>query len=449
MPPDGPERAFRDSWSRCPSEFHDVTGLHNDDRDRLRWQRRDYHRMKTLIHALRGMWQDPFKRYVMIALAVVAAALMLFGSPGEKQAPAKPEGDTLLEVHFFYHSGCPHCKEQEPFNEEMALKYEDVYFVYHDGADPSQYAILLDLIRGTNLTEKDLDFPTTIVGGRGFVGWVSREVSGAAIEQAIVDCLAGDCGAPSQPQEAPTEITVPLFGTIQVAEYSLPALAIVLGLVDGFNPCAMWVLAYLISMLFVLQDRRKAWLLVGSFVLASGVLYFLFMTAWLNAFLLIGYSRPITIVIGAVALAAGIFNLRDYIKSGGVIVCEVIDVDSRKGTMSRIESLATSPLSVATVFAMIALAFIVNSIEFVCSAALPAIFTRVLTMAQLGVLQYYLYILLYVGFFMLDDLIIFGAAAFAMNTGLGQRYAKYSKVVGGVILLVLGILLMFAPQLLR
>jgi cadmium resistance protein CadD (predicted permease) len=117
--------------------------------------------------------------------------------------------------------------------------------------------------------------------------------------------------------------------------------------------------------------------------------------------------------------------------------------------MSRVQSLASSPLSVATVFAMIALAFIVNSIEFVCSAALPAIFTRVLTMAELGTLQYYLYILLYVFFFMLDDIIIFGAAVFAMNAGLGQRYAKYSKVIGGVILFVLGVLLLFAPQLLR
>ena len=407
--------------------------------------------MNTLVYALRNMWKDRFKRYVIIVLAAVAAVVMVVGSPGEQEPPpGQPDGDTLLEVHFFYHSGCPHCRDQEPFNEEMALKYEDVYFVYHDGADPSQYAVLVELIKNTNLTEKDLDFPATIIGNRGFVGWESREQTGTLIEQAILDCLAGDCGAPSEPEEeAPTEITVPVFGTIRIADYSLGALAVVLGLVDGFNPCAMWVLVYLISLLFVLNDRRKAWLLVGSFVAASGILYFLFMTAWLNAFLLIGYSRPITIIIGAVALAAGIFNLHDYIKSGGEVVCEVVDPESRKSTMSRIQSLAASPLNMATVFAMIALAFVVNSIEFVCSAALPAIFTRVLTIAQLSTPQYYLYILLYVGFFMLDDLIIFGAAAFATNAGLGQRYAKYSKVIGGVILLVLGVLLMFAPQLLR
>ncbi len=406
--------------------------------------------MKTLIHALRNLWKDRFKRVVIIALAVMATVIMFFGSPTELQpTPTPPDGEALLEVHFFYHSGCPHCRDQEPFNEELAQKYEDVYFVYHDGADPSQYAILLDLIEGTNISEDQLDFPTTIVGQRGFVGWVSREVSGPPIEQAIVNCLAGNCGGAPDEEDVPAEVDVPILGTIRIADYSLPALSIVLGLVDGFNPCAMWVLVYLISMLFVLQDRRKAWLLVGSFVFASGVLYFTFMTAWLNAFLLIGYSKPITIIIGAIALGAGIFNLYDYIRSGGAIVCEVVDVDSRKSTMSRIESLATSPLSIATVFAMIALAFIVNSIEFVCSAALPAIFTRVLTIANLSTLQYYMYILLYVGFFMLDDLIIFGAAAFATNTAFGQRYAKYAKVIGGAILLVLGVLLMFAPQLLR
>ncbi len=407
--------------------------------------------MQTLIHALKGIWSDPFKRYVCIGLVVVVALILAFGSPfAQKQAPAAPTGEKLLEVHFFYHSGCPHCRDQEPFNEEMALKYENVFFVYHDGADPSEYATLLELIKGTNLTEENLDFPVTIVGHRAFAGWVSEEVSGPPIEQAIIACLAGDCGGPAQPvEEIPTEITVPVFGTLHIADYSIPALAVVLGLVDGFNPCAMWVLVYLISMLFVLQDRRKAWLMVGAFVAASGILYYLFMTAWLNAFLLIGYSEPVTLVIGAIALGAGIFNLRDYIKSGGEIVCEVMDDNSRKSTMSRIQALATSPLSVASVFAMIALAFIVNSVEFVCSAALPAIFTRVLTIAALGTLQYYFYILVYVFFFMLDDLVIFGAAAFAMNTGLGQRYAKYSKVIGGVILLVLGALLLLAPQLLR
>ncbi len=407
--------------------------------------------MKALIHYLRRILEDPFKRYVTVGLVALVAILLIVGSPIEQvEEPETPEADVALEVDFFYHSGCTHCRDQEPFNEDMAIKYPNVYFIYHDGADPGEYTVLVELIQGTNISESELDFPATIIGNRVFVGWESREVNGPPIEQAIIDYLAGNAETTAPTDEGLLdEQTIPILGTIHLSDYSLPGLAVVLGLVDGFNPCAMWVLAYLISVLFVLRDRRKAWLLVGSFVAASGILYYLFMTAWLNAFLLIGYSRPVTLIIGAVALGTGLVNIQEYIKSGGQIVCEVVDADSRKSTMSRIQTVVSSPLNIAGVLAIIGLAFVVNSIEFVCSAALPAIFVGVLTVAGLTTAQYYMYILLYVFFFMLDDLIIFGAAAFAMNTSLGERYAKYCKPVGGIILLILGALLLFAPQLLR
>lgn len=409
--------------------------------------------MKAFANLLRGIWRDRFKRYVSIGVAIVAVVVIFVGSPIAETPPppAPPDGVDLLEVHFFYHPGCPACRAQESFNEEMALKYENVYFVYHDGSDPSQYDVLIDLIEDTNLTERDLDFPVTIIGNRGFVGWTSRDVSGERIEQAIVDCLEGHCGEPGEviDEEEPTEVTVPVFGTIRFADYSLPALAVILGLVDGFNPCAMWVLVYLISILMMLNDRRKAWIIVGAFVMASFVLNYLFMTAWLNAFLLIGYARPVTIIIGAVALAAGIFNIYDFIKTRGQIVCEVVAPEERKSTMSRVESIAASPITIGMLISVIALAFIVNSFEFVCSAALPAIFTRVLTLAGLTTFQYYLYIFLYVFFLMLDHLVIFSAAVLALNTSIADRYMKYCRPIGGTILVVLGVLLLFAPHVLQ
>jgi cadmium resistance protein CadD (predicted permease) len=91
---------------------------------------------------------------------------------------------------------------------------------------------------------------------------------------------------------------------------------------------------------------------------------------------------------------------------------------------------------------IIALAFTVNSVEFVCSAAIPAVFTQVLSLASLTTFQHYGYILLYVFFFMLDDLVIFGTAAFALTSGLGDRYARYSRPVGATILIILGLLLL-------
>ena len=244
-------------------------------------------------------------------------------------------------------------------------------------------------------------------------------------------------------------VTLPLVGTIPLADLSLPALAVLLGLADGFNPCAMWALVYLLSLLVTLQDRRKIWLLVGSFVLASGVLYFLFMTAWLNVFLLLGYLRPLTIAIGVGAVIIGALDLRSFLHTRGAPVCAVGSTRLKQTTMGRMERLVAAPLSLASFAGIIGLAFLVNTIEFACSAALPAIFTHALSLHQLPWLSYYGYILLYDFFFMLDDLIIFTLAAVALQATIGSGYAKYGKLVGGVVLVLLGLAMLFAPDLLR
>ncbi len=247
----------------------------------------------------------------------------------------------------------------------------------------------------------------------------------------------------------PESVSLPFVGEVRISGISLAALAVVLGLADGFNPCAMWALIYLLSLLVTLQDRRKIWLLVGSFVLASGVLYFLFMTAWLNAFLLLGYLRPLTIAIGVGALGIGAVNLRAFVLTRGVPVCAVGSTDFKKRTMGRMERLVAAPISLASFLGVVALAFIVNAIEFACSAGLPAIFTHTLSLRHLSVPQYYGYILLYDFFFMLDDLLIFSLAAFTLRTTMASGYAQYGKLVGGIVLIGLGLVMLLAPEMLR
>jgi hypothetical protein len=152
--------------------------------------------------------------------------------------------------------------------------------------------------------------------------------------------------------------------------------------------------------------------------------------------------KPVTIVIGLVALGGGILQVREVAKTKGAIVCEVTTEESREKTMSKVQRIVSSPITLGTIIGIIGLAFAVNSVEFVCSAAVPAVFTRVLSLASLTTLQHYGYILLYVLFFMLDDLVIFGTAAFALTSNLGDRYARYSRPVGATILIILGLLLL-------
>ncbi len=389
---------------------------------------------------LRNTFGDRFKRYLIISLVILGLVLAVVDQH-EPEPPVDVEG---FKVHFFHVTGCPACAKQKPFMERLEEEYPQIALIDHDG----EYELLSSKLEEMGVSRRPM-YPTTIFGNQVFINWESEETTGRRIEQALQQCLAGECPDHLPPDEDPDEgIDLPIFGRIIFTEHSLAALAVILGLVDGFNPCALWVLLYLISLVATLRDKRKIWLIVGSFVLASGVLYFLLMTAWLNLFLFIGFVRPVTVVIGLVALGGGILQLKEFIKARGEIVCEVTSEESRAKTMGRMERIVASPISVATILGIIALAFVVNSVEFVCSAAIPMVFTQVLALADLTTIQYYGYILLYVLFFMLDNIIIFGSAAVAMTSNLGVKYAKYARPIGAVILMLLGALLLFAPDLL-
>jgi len=388
------------------------------------------------IDFLKNTFQDRFKRYLIISL-VVLGIVIGFTSQGTA---------TRGDINFFFLPGCPHCESQEAFNKELESEYPSINITRHDVTESQEKNLLSEMLRELGIKDEP-EFPITIIetsGNQTWVsgGWESEETTGKAIEEALKKCLAGNCPPSPGGKEPGNTIVLPLLGEIDPSAYSLPALAIILGLVDGFNPCAMWVLVYLISLVATLRDRKRIWLIVGSFVLASGILYFLFMTAWLNAFLAIGYVKSVTVVIGLVALGGGALQIREVVKTKGAIVCEVTDEESRKKTMTKVQKIVSSPLSWGILLGIIALAFTVNAIEFVCSAAIPAVFTQVLSLANLTTLQHYSYILLYVLFFMLDDLVIFGTAAFALTSRLGDRYAKYSRPVGATILIILGVLLL-------
>jgi hypothetical protein len=402
----------------------------------LSWHLSAYNRVTSF---LRNTFQDRFKRYLIISL-IILGIVIGFTSQGTSGGG---------EINFFYLPGCSHCDEQRPFNQELTQKYPSIQIVEHDAGTPAGSALLSEMLEELGVADEP-EFPITIIrisenqvftGGWVSSGWVSEETTGRAIEDALQQCLAGECPLPAG-EEPGDGIDLPVIGPIDPADYSLPALAVILGFVDGFNPCAMWVLVYLISLIATLRDRKRIWLIVGSFVLASGVLYFLFMTAWLNVFLLVGYVKPVTIVIGLVALGGGILQIREVIETKGAIACKVTGEESRQKTMTRIQKVVSSPITLGTIAGIIVLAFAVNSIEFVCSAAIPAVFTRVLSLANLTTFQYYGYILLYVFIFMLDDLVIFGTAAFALTSNLGDRYAKYTRPVGATILIILGVLLL-------
>jgi hypothetical protein len=282
------------------------------------------------------------------------------------------------------------------------------------------------------IADSRLGVPLFVFGSRYIVGFDRATTTGAE----LLALVGANGGAASR---APNSIDLPVFGKIDPAHYSLLGLTMVMGLADGFNPCAMWVLIYLISLIAGLRDRSKIWWLVGTFVFASGILYFLLMTAWLNMFLVVGYVQPLTELVALAAIGFGISHLYELVWTRGAIECEVGDIDQRQRIMSRVRDAIAAPVGITSLILVAGLAFAVNAVEFICSAALPAIYTHVLALSDISVSGYYAYITLYVVFFMLDDLIIFGLAAFAIQRIINSRYAVLSRLAGGVVLIGLGI----------
>ena len=395
---------------------------------------------------LRVAFADTFRCYLLLALAVLGIGLSIAEYHDQQQI-----GSQEKQISFFFHPQCPHCREQKKFNPYLQAKYPELSWVSYDTSQPENAKLLTKMMIKSGLSAKDAAVPMTFIGPYVVRGFRSPETTGVRLEKAILAYLKNDPSIyPETERSVQTDETVklPLLGEVNLAEYSLPALAMIIGMVDGFNPCAMWVLVYLISLIVSVNDRRKVWFLVGTFVLSSGILYFLFMTAWLNVFLFMGYLHSLTLIIGLVALGAGILSVREFIQTKGQVVCMIGDVDSKKRTMGRIERIVNSPMTLFSLFSIIVLAFIVNSIEFACSAALPAIFTHILSLRNLPTFEYYGYILLYDLFFMLDDLVIFGLAVLALNTTVGTRYAGYCKIIGGLVLVALGGIMVFWPELL-
>jgi thiol-disulfide isomerase/thioredoxin len=250
-------------------------------------------------------------------------------------------------------------------------------------------------------------------------------------------------------REETTEIVdIPFFGEIDPGEVSIPLLTAVIGILDGFNPCAIWVLCFLLTLLIYVRNRRRM-LIVGSiFVFTSAFVYFLFMTAWLNFFLLIGYVDTVRILIGIVAVTAGIVNMKDFFffKQG---VSLTIPESKKPGLIKRMRNLIKEESTIPLIIGTVALAFFANLIELLCSAGFPAIYTRILTLNALPKITYYLYLVAYNVIYVIPLFII--VMVFVLTMGrrkLGERQGRVLKLISGTMMLILGLLLLLYPEML-
>lgn len=383
--------------------------------------------------------------------------------------PKSPNNITI--VYFFWGNGCPHCEEERLFLynlkqiQPLEIKEYEVWY------NKENAVMMAAMLRAHGI--KSSGVPVTFIGDRLFSGFTNQ--SKAQIEKAIMECGIVPCGDPAklpktdgfskQPKPVrpftsastsstgetipDSSVTIPMLGQLDARNSSLPVLTLVIAGMDSFNPCAFFVLLSLLGMLIHAQSRKKMLLIGGIFVFFSGFIYFLFMAAWLNLFLVMGNIAIITSAAGWVSVVIAGINIKDYFlfKQG---VSLTIPDDAKPRLFDRMRRLLRSTSLVSTIIGATLLAVVANFYELLCTAGFPMVFTRILTLGNLSTATYYLYLLLYNIIYVIPLFII--VLVFTVTLGkrqLSELQGRVLKLVSGFMMFGLGAVLLVNPALLN
>ena len=417
----------------------------------------------------RATWL-PIAFAAMLALPAASIAAIDAASPPAVAAPAAaatppaaaPAATRPADIEAFVREGCPHCAKAEAYLTVLGRERPQLVISVRDvGKDPAALARLKEIAQAQGTG--NVRVPAVYAGGQLIVGYSPEAHTDRLIRDALArkpvaaeahadTAAAGACEAEeslscaaspeTQPAPEASDFEVSVFGrTISLDDVGLPLFTVAMGLLDGLNPCSMWVLILMISLLAPLNDRKRMVAIAGTFVLVEGIAYFAFMAAWLNLFLFIGLSRVSELVIAALAIIAGLINLKDVVAFGRGISLSIPE-RAKPGIYARMRSILQADNLAAAIVATVILALLVQLVELLCTSGFPALFTRILTLRELEGPAYYGYLLLYNAAYMLDDVIVLAIGVITLSRHrLQEKEGRWLKLVAGLVMIALGVYL--------
>jgi len=361
----------------------------------------------------------------------------------------------FIHLYFFWSSKCPHCLEALPDIDELDKEFAWLklhsYELLSSKENVRRY---MDMAKAFGYDASSV--PAIMFCGNLLSGYDKKETTGRLLRSYLVSCY--QFARESTPdnslvfnlgRESMSTISLPLIGEVSADKYSLPVLTVLIAGMDAFNPCAFFVLLFLLSMMVHGRSRARMALIGGIFVFFSGAIYFLFMAAWLNLFVYLGELRVITLIAGLLAVVIASINIKDYFWFKQGISLNISD-GNKPALFDRIRQLLRLDSLMTVVIATVVLAIVANSYELLCTAGFPMVYTRILTLNALPEQSYYFYLLLYNFVYILPLLAI--VAIFSVKLGsrkLSEKEGMVLKLLSGVMMLMLGLLLLVAPQMLN
>ena len=364
------------------------------------------------------------------------------------------QGQRRLNAYVFWSKTCPHCEKALRFLHRLESTHTWLQLHTFELSEQSAHIELYHKMAAL-LGEKATYVPAFFFCQQMLVGYASDDTTGQLLRDRLLDCYQHL----QEPQHAAERregqlaetphLAIPLLGEIDPSALSLPVVTFVMAGLDAFNPCAFFVLLFLLSLLIHARNRRRMLLIGGIFVACSGALYFLFMAAWLNLFLIIGQLRLITLAAGAIALVMGLINIKDYFwpKRG---LSLVLPEEVKPTLYKRMRSLVYTTHLPSMLLGTVTLAIMANTYELLCTAGFPMVYTRILTLEDLSVATYYGYLALYNLIYVLPLGLI--VVVFTITLGfhkLQEREGQRLKLLSGLMMLNLSLVLLVMPELLN
>jgi len=348
---------------------------------------------------------------------------------------------TKLEVNFFYSETCPHCKAENAFLDKIAPNYPDIQINRYLVTDTDHKKLMVDLIKEHSAERYLGAVPLTFIGEDFFPGFDSETGIGKKIEDSIIRQLGGP--KPEKPEENKNIIKLPIIGTVDLTKYSLFLQAMLLGFFDGFNVCSLGALVMILGLVLILKSRAKILLFGGLYIFITALIYGVLIFLWYQLFYYLSPALKImNVFVGILGILGAIYFLRQFLKARK----QDLTCDSQGNKIVNKQSLKIQEVFQKSggiwglIIGIIIFATVITVVEFPCSAVVPVLFAGVMAHANLSLPSYVLYLLIYILFYMLDEIVVFLIAVFTMNIKIASGKAmKWLNLIEAIVLLVMGI----------
>jgi cytochrome c biogenesis protein CcdA/thiol-disulfide isomerase/thioredoxin len=374
-------------------------------------------------------------------MAWIAALLALVLTVGT--TPLEPAVDPLV---VFWGDGCPHCEAEWEMLADLAASHPELevlgYEVWANAANRELFIATM-----AELGEEPTGVPTTVFGDQVWVGY--SDVIGTEIRRAVEAAFADESDAIAPPTEQ-GGLELPFLGRVDPENQSLLVATLVIGFVDGFNPCSLWALSMLLALVLRTGSRRRVMAVGATFLAVTASLYGIYIVGLYSALDYASNVGWVRTLMAAVALAFGLVNLKDYwwFKQGPSLT---IPDRAKPKLYRRMRGVALDHRPLPAVLAgTAALAVGVSLLETPCTAGYPLLWSNLLAGQGVETATALALFGVYMAVFLLDELAVFGVAVGAMRVAkLEERHGRVLKLFSGMLMVSLAAALLFAPELMQ